>query len=151
MRVYIGSDHGGVTQKAALVLHLAANKVAIRDCGSYDREATDYPDYALAVARSVRSDPGSFGILLCRSGEGMEMAANKVPGIRAALVWRPEVAVETRNDNDANILVLPSDFVTDQVAMEIADTFLGTPFSALPRHQRRLEKMQTIERMPHEA
>ena len=151
MQVFLGSDHGGFTQKELLKEYLAEKGYGITDCGTYSTESTDYPDFALAVCQAVKHDPSSFGILLCRSGEGMEMAANKVLGIRAALVWREEVAKETRNDNDANVLVLPSDFISDAEAKQIAEAFLATPFSGEDRHVRRIEKMQNIERTRHES
>src|ERR1044072_8189565 len=118
MHVFIASDHGGVAQKEILVKELTTAGYEITDCGSYDREAKDdYPDFALAVGRAVAGQPENRGILLCRSGEGMEMAANKMPKIRAALVWKTEVAAETRRDNDANVLVLPSDFISETEAL----------------------------------
>lgn len=120
----------------------------VTDCGSYSKDAADdYPDFGLAVAQAVKDHPENRGVLLCRSGEGMEMVANKVPHIRAALVWRPDVAAETRRDNDANVLVLPSDFISNEEATEITKTFLSTDFSGEERHLRRLEKMANIERM----
>jgi ribose 5-phosphate isomerase B len=88
-----------------------------------------------------------LGILLCRSGEGMEMAANKVPGIRAALVWGTELARESRTDNDANIAVLPADYLSAEDALRIVRIFISTPFSGANRHLRRLEKLHAIERM----
>jgi ribose 5-phosphate isomerase B len=151
MQVYIGSDHGGLEQKNLLAEQLKEAGYAITDCGSYKNEADDYPDFALAVSKAVGESTANRGILLCRSGEGMEMAANKVRGIRAALVWRPDVARETRADNDANVLVLPSDFVSNHDALEIAKTFLSTDFSQEERHIRRLEKVANIERMRNET
>src|SRR4051812_34530994 len=112
MHVFFGSDHGGFAQKTQLLHVLAAQGISYTDCGTYSSESTDYPDFAIAVCTAVMNTHDSKGVLLCRSGEGMEMAANKVKGIRAALVWKEAVAKETRNDNDANVLVLPSDFVT---------------------------------------
>lgn len=153
MRVYLGSDHGGFQQKRRLIDWLDGRGIEAVDKGDF--EATpedDYPDYALAVGRAVQEDPGSFGILLCRSGEGMAMAANKLPGIRAAVAWNLRAAAETREDNDANVLVIPSDFVPDEQAPRIAEAFLTTPFSGEERHVRRLAKIATIERMiVHEA
>lgn len=151
MQVFIGSDHGGLTQKDLLVKELTEAGFTITDCGAYQREQDDYPDFALAVSKAVSEGSDNKGILLCRSGEGMEMAANKVRGIRAALVWRPDIAAETRSDNDANVLVLPSDFVSDRDALEISKVFLTTPFSGEERHARRIEKIGNIERMRHEG
>jgi len=147
MTVYIGSDHGGYAQKQVIFSALSSNGFSVKDLGPHTQEPTDdYPDYAIAVAKAVQVDPEARGILFCRSGEGMEMAANKVKGVRAALVWRPDVAAETRRDNNANVLVLPSDFVADHDAVEIAEAFLKTEFSGEDRHQRRLDKMASIEK-----
>ena len=146
MHIYLGSDHGGFRQKELLLAQLEKDGQHITDCGTYSKESTDYPDFAIAVGTQVMAKPGSLGVLLCRSGEGMEMAANKIKGIRAALVWDVKVASETRRDNDANILVLPSDFITDEQALEIVATFIATPFSGEERHIHRLQKLHHIER-----
>ena len=147
MNVYIASDHGGFVQKQLLVTALSTAGFSVKDLGPHvELRTDDYPDYAIAVAKAVQEDKDSRGILLCRSGEGMEMVANKVAGIRAALVWRPDIAAETRRDNDANVLVMSSDFVADHDALEIAQTFLTTEFSNEERHQRRLDKIAAIER-----
>jgi ribose 5-phosphate isomerase B len=151
MHIYIGSDHGGYKQKELLHSHLQEKGYEVKDCGTYSSESTDYPDFALAVANAVAGEPGSRGILLCRSGEGMEIAANKVPKIRAALVWKEEVAAETRRDNDSNILVLPSDFISDDEALSFSVTFLTTDFSGEERHIRRLEKLHNIEHTRYES
>ena len=151
MHIYIGSDHGGYAQKDRLIEALRPEGYEITDCGTYSPASTDYPDFALAVGRSVAEHPHSLGILLCRSGEGMEMAANKIPKIRAALVWQEDVAVETRRDNDANILVLPSDFISEEQALAIARRFAATPFSGEERHIRRLQKLHAIERVSYEG
>lgn len=147
MHIYLGSDHGGFSLKAQLISDLQIEGVLITDCGTSSLAATDYPDYALAVAKKVAEEGGSFGILLCRSGEGMEMAANKVNGVRAALVWEEEVAMETRRDNDANILVLPADFISRPLALACVRRFLVTSFSNLPRHIQRLDKLNDIEKL----
>ena len=151
MHIYIGSDHGGFEHKQHLVSLLEQEHFTITDCGTYSSESTDYPDFALAVGKSVSEHPKAKGILLCRSGEGMEMAANKVPKIRAALVWNTAVAAETRRDNDANILVIPSDFVSQLEITEIVRVFLSTNFSGEDRHVRRLEKLHNIEHTHYEA
>jgi ribose 5-phosphate isomerase B len=149
--VYIGSDHGGFSQKELIINSLRSEGYTITDCGTYSSESTDYPDFAVAVGVAVQSNRERFGVLLCRSGEGMEMAANKVKKIRAALVWKVEVAVETRRDNDANILVLPSDFVSNELALAITRAFLSTPFSGEERHIHRIEKLHAIEHTTYES
>jgi ribose 5-phosphate isomerase B len=151
VQVYIGSDHGGFQQKERLIPVLQAHGYAVTDSGTHSAESTDYPEFALVVGRQVLANPGSLGILLCRSGEGMQMAANKIPGIRAALVWTEPVARETRNDNDANVLVLPSDFVTQEEEERIVLTFLSTPFSQEERHARRIEELNYIEHAAHSS
>ena len=105
----------------------------------------DYPVYAQKVAQAVAAEPGSFGILLCRSGEGMEIAANKVDGVRAALVWKPHLAAETRGDNDSNVIVFASDEHTVDEMAEMSEVFLTTPFSHAARHERRLGEIEEIE------
>ena len=150
-RVYIGSDHGGFDQKERIIQSLKDEGYSVTDCGTYSSVSTDYPDFALAVGNAVRDNAGSFGVLLCRSGEGMEMAANKVKKIRAALVWNVEVAIETRHDNDANILVIPSDFVTIDVATSITRAFICTAFSQETRHIHRIEKLHAIEHTTYES
>lgn len=146
MTIYLGSDHGGFAHKQAILAHLQAAGREVVDCGSHRLEpADDYTDFSLAVAQAVAAQPGSRGILLCRSGEGMEMVANKVAGIRAALVWDRRIAQETRRDNDANVMVLPADFITSEQAVNLSDQFLETEFSGEERHLRRLEKLHQIE------
>jgi ribose 5-phosphate isomerase B len=149
VRVFIGSDHGGYVQKDRLVSLLSSQGYQVVDSGTHSDESTDYPEYALLVGRQVIEHPGSFGILLCRSGEGMQMAANKIPGIRAALVWTEAVATETRHDNDANVLVLPSDFISQEDEEAIVRAFLTTPFSHEERHERRIEEIGFIEHASH--
>lgn len=150
-RIFIGSDHGGFPQKNRLISVLEKEGYQVTDCGTYSSESTDYPDFALAVGHAVEEHPEAVGILLCRSGEGMEMAINKMPKLRGALVWKAEVAKETRRDNDANVLVLPSDFISEEEAEEIAHTFLITPFSGEERHIRRLVKLHAIEHTVYES
>lgn len=149
-KIFIGSDHGGFDLKKSLTEYLEGEKIQVEDCGSYTSEQTDYPDFALAVGRrlleSNTSNDANLGILICRSGEGMDIAANKIPGIRAALVWREEVARETREDNNANVLVLPADYLSQQEAESIVKAFINTPFSGEERHMRRLDKIANIEK-----
>ena len=149
LHLHIGSDHGGFLMKQALITCLSEESIKMTDHGTYGLASVDYPQIAADVAGSVAVDPGSFGLLLCRSGEGMEMAANKVAGSRAALVWNEEVARETRLDNDANILVLPADFITLQVATACLRRFLATPFSDVARHGRRIAQLTALEKKDH--
>lgn len=146
MRVIIGTDHGGFNQKEQLKGQLQADGYEVEDVGTFSADATDYPEYALKVGRAVQADPEARGILLCRSGEGMEIVANKLKGIRAALVWRPDIAAETRHDNDSNILVLPSDFVAPHDMWNITKSFLDTDFSHEERHARRIAEISELEK-----
>ncbi|MEZ0286288.1 MAG: RpiB/LacA/LacB family sugar-phosphate isomerase [Candidatus Paceibacterota bacterium] len=145
MRVIIGTDHGGYSQKEQLLAALRDAGYEVEDMGTHSAESTDYAEYAVKVGRAVQQDPNARGILLCRSGEGMEIAANKLKGIRAALVWRPDIAAETRRDNDSNILVLPADFVAEHDMLAIARSFLDTDFSGEERHQRRIDQIKALE------
>ncbi|MEI6477836.1 MAG: RpiB/LacA/LacB family sugar-phosphate isomerase [bacterium] len=150
--VYLGSDHGGFAQKARLLEALQADGCEVVDCGGYTPDAgDDYPDFAAKVGEEVSRNSEARGILLCRSGEGMEMAANKIKGIRAALAWNTKVAEETRKDNDANVLVMPSDFVSEEETLAMARVFLATEFSNEERHVRRLQKLHALEGGSYES
>lgn len=145
MKVYIASDHAGYVKKNELAEALSP-RYTIVDLGPDKLDPTDdYPIYAKKVAKAVAAEPGSFGILLCRSGEGMEIAANKIDGARAALVWKPHLAAETRSDNDSNILVFASGEHSIEEMSEISEVFLTTPFSHAARHERRLGEIEEIE------
>ena len=141
MKISLGSDHGGFVLKEALKKALATAGHAVTDRGCFSREAVDYPDLARAVAEDVTSGRADRGVLMCRSGIGMSMAANKVPGIRAALCVDQEMARLSREHNDANVLVLGGDRTLADAALKIAATWMATPFSGCERHQRRIEKM----------
>lgn len=145
MHVFIASDHGGFHQKAFLADSLREAGHEVEDLGTHSTESVDYPEYAIAVGRAVQQNPEARGILLCRSGEGMEIVANKLKGIRASLVWRPDIAAETRHDNDANVLVLPGDFVAESDMVAISKTFLDTEFSGEERHARRVSQITDLE------
>lgn len=145
MNVYIASDHAGFIKKNEL-RELLSKRYEIVDLGPDElNPEDDYPVYAERVGEAVVSEPGSFGILVCRSGEGMEIAANKIDGIRAALVWNKHIAFETRQDNDSNVLTLPSGELSLSEMHEIATTFLSTSFSGKKRHKRRIEEIKEIE------
>jgi ribose 5-phosphate isomerase B len=125
MRFSIASDHAGYDMKEAVKKHLTAAGHEVVDFGTGSTESTDYPDYGAPAARAVASGDVDAGILLCGSGQGMSMVANKVHGIRAALAWSPEIARLSREHNDANVLVLPSRYVGADEALEIVDAWLG--------------------------
>lgn len=146
MNVYIASDHAGFIKKNQLAEALS-KKFSLIDLGPGQLDPNDdYPLFAERVAEAVVSDVGSLGIMVCRSGEGMEIAANKVDGVRAALVWNKHLAYETRTDNDSNVLSLPSGELSVDEMLDIAQEFLETPFSGAPRHIRRLKEIDEIEK-----
>ncbi|MCS7082194.1 MAG: ribose 5-phosphate isomerase B [Bacteroidetes bacterium] len=143
MKLLIGSDHAGYARKQALVRHLIESGWDVEDLGTHSPEATDYPDYAVAVAEGVARGEAEAGILLCGTGNGVCMTANKVPGIRAALAWNPELARLARAHNNANILCLPARFITDEEAIAIARAWLEAAFEG-GRHARRIEKVHAL-------
>lgn len=140
--IYLGADHRGVALKAAIKPVLNAMGKNSHDFGAHRLNRTDdYPVIAREVARAVAAHPGSMGILLCGSGNGMVMAANRFPGIRAALTPDVRYAKKAREDEDANILVLPALWVTPRRATAILRVWLRTPFSGLARHRRRIRQL----------
>jgi ribose 5-phosphate isomerase B len=146
MRVAVGSDHAGFEQKERIVAHLIDGGRDVADLGTDSgEESVDYPDYALRVAQAVAAGEADFGVLVCGTGVGMAMAANKVDGIRAANVTDPEFARLARAHNDANVVTVSGRFVPVAVNEEIVDAFLATPFEG-GRHQRRVKKMADVER-----
>ena len=145
MNIYIGADHRGFKLKALILKELEALHYPVTDLGTDSLEPVDYPAIAKAVSQKVVSNQESVGILLCSSGQGMAMAANKVAGIRAALVWDSRMVKETRADNNANILVLPADYLSFEAVQRIIRLFLTTPFSEAPRHQRRLTALAKLD------
>jgi len=145
MRVVIGSDHAGYEQKQRLLGHVEAAGHDVADVGTTSAEqSVDYPDFALAVARRVASGEAEFGVLVCGTGIGMAIAANKVAGVRAANVTDPEFARLAREHNDANVVTVSARFVPVQVNEEIVDAFLTTPFGG-GRHAGRVEKISAAE------
>ena len=143
MIIPIGCDHAGFTLKTKIINHLQSKGFTLDDKGCYSEESIDYADYAHPVASQVENNPGSLGILLCGSGNGINMTANKHQGVRSALCWTPEIAKLAREHNDANILTLPARFLTDEVALEIVDIFFATEFEG-GRHQKRIEKIPCL-------
>lgn len=138
----IGSDHGGFALKREVMAHLDRRGIAYRDFGTYTEESCDYPVYAKAVAQAVSSGEYDRGILICGTGIGISIAANRVPGIRCAVCGDCFSAQATREHNDANILALGARVVGDGLALKIVDTFLDTPFSNDERHKRRISLIE---------
>ena len=142
----IGSDHGGYALKQAIMKHLEERGLAYKDYGTYSEASCDYPDFGRAVAQAVAAGEAEFGILICGTGIGISITANKVPGIRAALCGDCFSAEATRSHNDANVLALGARVVGEGLALKIVDTFLDTPFSNDPRHIRRIRKIEGLYR-----
>jgi ribose 5-phosphate isomerase B len=146
MRVYLGSDHAGYELKMHLVNHLTKQGHDVVDVGPhvYDPE-DDYPSFCLHTGAKVVADEGSLGIVIGGSGNGEQIAANKIDGVRAALVWRTEIAQLARQHNDANVISLGAREHTLDEATSFVDAFLATPFSGNPRHARRIAQVSEYE------
>jgi ribose 5-phosphate isomerase B len=145
MKVYVSSDHAGFESKKILIDGLS-DDYDVADLGPDKLDPDDdYPKYAEKLAKKIVAEKDSMGILTCGSGQGMAMVANKIKGIRAAVVWSQKVAKETRNDNDSNVLSLPARYLDSQQVVDIAKIWLSTAFSNQPRHKRRIEQIKSIE------
>lgn len=142
-RIVIGSDHGGFEQKESLKTWLVAQGHSVKDIGPENTASVDYPDYAHTVAKLIAAGEGDFGILVCGTGLGMAIAANKVAGIRAVPVTSVEFAELSRQHNDANILALSGRFVDDANNKNIVSAFIGSDFEG-ERHARRLAKLERV-------
>lgn len=138
MKLLIGSDHAGYELKEKVKSHF--NHIDFLDKGCYSAESVDYPDFAHAVAEGIQNGESSFGILICGSGNGISIVANKHAGVRAAIAWKPELASLARQHNNANVLSLPARFISDAEAYEIVDSFLSAEFEG-GRHQTRVDKI----------
>ncbi len=145
MKIALGADHAGYELKYKIGRHLRQKGVEVQDEGTYSGESVDYPDYARPVARDVSQGRADLGILVCGSGIGMAMTANKVAGIRAANVCSEYQAQLSREHNNANVLTLGARILKDDEALRIVDTWLATTFAG-GRHERRLEKIRAVER-----
>jgi ribose 5-phosphate isomerase B len=147
VRVYLGSDHAGFELKTRLIEWLKEQGHEPVDCGpaAYD-PGDDYPPYVMRAARSTVADPGSLGIVIGGSGNGEQIAANKVHGVRAALAWSEETAQLARRHNNANVLSLGARMHPAEVAVAFASTFIDTEFSGEPRHARRIDLISDYER-----
>jgi ribose 5-phosphate isomerase B len=146
MIVAIGGDHGGYALKKALVGHLEGSGQVVIDLGAFNSDPSDYPDFALAVARTLREGKAGRGILICGSGIGACVAANKFPGIRAGVCHDTFSARQGVEDDDMNVLCLGARVVGVELAKELVRTFLSARFSGAERHVRRLAKVSMIEK-----
>ena len=140
--IAIGSDHGGFELKEFVITHLKESGMEVKDVGCYDKSSCDYPVYGRAVAEAVASGECEKGIVICTTGIGISITANKVKGIRAALCTDPLMAKLTRLHNNSNVLALGAGIIGPNLALEIVDVFLGTEFSGDERHQRRIDGIE---------
>ena len=146
MRIHIGSDHAGLHFKNRIVLHLTANGHEVVDHGPHEMDPLDdYPKFCIPAAIATAADPNSLGIVLGGSGNGEQIAANKVKGIRAALVWNEATAIAAREHNNANVIAIGERMHTEEEALALVDLFLATPFSNDERHVRRIAMISKYE------
>src|SRR5262245_19453570 len=147
MRVYLGCDHAGFELKQDLAQRIVAAGHDVQDFGAMELDPSDdYPPYCLRAASAVAQDPGSLGVVIGGSGNGEQISANKVPGIRAALAWNVDTAKLSRQHNDANVIGIGAREHTPETATELVVAFLATPFSNDVRHQRRIDQIAEYER-----
>jgi len=145
--IYIASDHGGFKLKEKIEEHLHSKGLQVQDLGPDRLDPTDdFPDFAVPVAKKVAENQGSLGVLLCRNGVGVEVAANKINGVRAALSWDPRHAASSRHDDNSNVLALPADYLDEKKAVEVLDAWLSTPYSKEARFERRIKKIEEEEK-----
>ncbi|MDC0313589.1 ribose 5-phosphate isomerase B [Flavobacteriales bacterium] len=140
MNIAIGADHAGYELKKVIIAFLKENGYKVEDFGCYSTESIDYPDYAHPVCESIEKGTNKYGVLICGSGNGISMAANKHSGIRAALSWNAEIAKLGRLHNNANIVSIPARFVSEESALKIVEAFFSTEFEG-GRHQTRVDKI----------
>ena len=145
MKIAIGCDHGALALKNKLVSHLAEVGYEVCDFGTHTAESCDYPDFAEKAAKAVASGECEKGIVLCTTGIGISIAANKVKGIRCALLADIWSAKMTREHNDTNMMAMGAAIVGEMLALQIVDTWLGTEFSNEAKHQRRIDKVMALE------
>lgn len=138
--VAIGSDHAGFDYKGCLISFLQNKNIPLRDFGTYSGSSVDYPDFAHPVSEEVESGKASFGILICGSGNGVAMTANKHKGIRAAICWNEEITTLARRHNDANIICIPARFISEPLAEKMVGIFMDTVFEG-GRHSNRVGKI----------
>lgn len=141
MKIFAGSDHAGLALKKVLIAHLEKTGHQIEDVGTYTTDSCDYPDFAHAVAKKVLADPESKGLLVCGSGIGISIAANRHPGIRAALVHCSLEAELSRRHNNANVIVMGGRIIGEEIAKDALDKFLATDFEG-GRHENRIKKIE---------
>lgn len=139
MKILIGNDHAGYSLKLSIIKNLE-DKYEFFDKGSYSNESVDYPDYASIIAKEIQSEKGDLGILICGTGNGVCMTANKFKGIRAVICWNEEIAKLAKKHNNANIICIPSRFIKVEEALKIIESFILEKFEG-GRHERRIKKI----------
>ena len=142
--IAIGSDHGGFTLKEKVVAYLTQKGYELKDVGCYDLSSVDYPAYGHAVGKAVASGECEYGIVICTTGIGISIAANKVPGVRCALCSEPHSAHMTREHNNANVLAMGGGLIGENMAYKIVDEFLNTEFSVEEKHHRRVNQLEEL-------
>lgn len=140
MKIAIGADHAGFEYKSKIVNYLTNKGIDVQDFGTFSTDSVDFPDFAHPTASAVENGEVDFGILICGSGQGVNMTANKHQGVRSALCWNTDIARLTRQHNNANIIALPARFVAYEYAIEMIETFLNTDFEG-GRHENRVRKI----------
>lgn len=145
MKISIGCDHGGFALKEQVAEHLKQLGHEVVDCGTYSTDSCDYPDFGAKAARMVADGQCERGVVICTTGIGISISANKVKGIRCALCMNTDMAMMTRKHNDANMIAMGAKYVAPQLAFEMVDIFLSTDFEG-GRHQTRVDKLMNIER-----
>jgi len=144
--IAIASDHAALDAKKAIVNHLTKKGLQTKDLGPFDSTPCDYPDFAVSVAKEVAGKKAKFGILICGTGIGMSIAANKVKGIRCALVGDTFSAKATRQHNDSNVLALGARVLGEGLMLDIVDAFINTDFSGEDRHSERIKKITALDK-----
>lgn len=140
MKIAIGADHAGFAYKSKIAEYLTGKGFEVQDFGTFSTDSVDFPDFAHPTAEAVENKEADFGILICGSGQGVNMTANKHQGVRSALCWNTDIARLTRQHNNANIIALPARFVALEYAFEMVDVFLSTDFEG-GRHENRVKKI----------
>lgn len=140
MKIAVAADHAGFEYKNYIFKYLTEKGYQVHDFGTYSSESCDYPDFVHPLAIAVENKEFEYGILVCGSGEGVSITANKHAGIRCALCWQTDIARLTRQHNNANVVAIPARFIAKELAQEIIDTFLSTEFEG-GRHQKRVDKI----------
>ena len=144
--IYLASDHGGFKLKEAIEKYLRNKGQEVIDIGPQKLDPTDdFPDFVIPLAKKVAESSENLGVALCRNGVGVEVSANKIDGVRAALSWDPKHAASSRRDDNSNVLALPADYLDQKKAIEVLEAWLSTPYAREPRFERRLKKIEKEE------